>query len=129
LQLSLRQIGSFGFLVGSPTLFLPLQFPLSPVRVFAIGIELPNDVTVQCPQDADARHHGRAVVLDDQEHRFNCGLPFRELLFGLGKLLDIFGGVLEGDKLAATGQRDGIVERAFPTPVANAARPSCRTRF
>jgi hypothetical protein len=32
---------------------------------------------------ADARHHGRAVMFDDQEQRFNCSLPFLELLFGL----------------------------------------------
>jgi hypothetical protein len=54
-------------------------------------------------------------MLDDEEHRFNCSLPLRELLFGPGKLLDIFRGVLKGEKLPASGQRDWIVERALPT--------------
>jgi hypothetical protein len=84
---------------------------------------------IQRSHDADARHHGGSVILDDQEQRFDRGLPFLELLVGLRELLDIFGGVLESDKLAATRQRDGIVERTFPAPVANAASPSCRTRF
>src|SRR6267378_274699 len=37
-----------------------------------------------------------------------------EILLGLGKLLDIFRGVLEGDELAAAGQGNGIVEGARP---------------
>jgi hypothetical protein len=40
--------------------------------------------------------------------------PFLDLLFGLRQLLDISGGILEGDELAAAGQRDWIVERSFP---------------
>ena len=36
----------------------------------------------------------------DQEQNLDRGLPFLELLFGLGQLLDIFAGVLESDKLA-----------------------------
>jgi len=65
-------------------------------------------------------------MFDDQEHRFDRGLPLREILFCLWKLLDIFVGVLKGDELATAGQRDRIVERAFPTPAANCASPSCR---
>jgi hypothetical protein len=99
------------------------------MRVIAIRIEFSNDVTVQSPHDADARHHGRTLVFDDQEHRFDCGLPLRELLFGLRELLDIFGGILESDELAAAGQRDRIIERSFPATAANGASPSCRTRF
>ena len=53
------------------------------MRVLPARIKYPLDVTVQRPQHADARHHGRAVVLDDQEQRFGCGLPFINLLFGL----------------------------------------------
>jgi hypothetical protein len=75
--------------------------------------ELPHDVTVQRPHDADARH-GRAVAIDDQEHRFDRTLPFLELLLGLRELLDIFCGVLKGDKLATARQRDRIIERPFP---------------
>ena len=42
------------------------------------------------------------------------GLPLLEILLGLGKLLDIVRGVLEGDEPAATGQGNGIVEGARP---------------
>ena len=42
------------------------------------------------------------------------GLPLLEVLLGLGKLLDVFGGVLEGDELAAAGQGNRIVEGARP---------------
>jgi hypothetical protein len=54
------------------------------MRIFAIGIELANDVSVQCPHKADARHHRRTVMFDNQEHRFNRSLPFIELLSGIG---------------------------------------------
>jgi hypothetical protein len=36
------------------------------------------------------------------------GLPLLEILLGLGKLLDIVCGVLEGNEAAATGQGNGI---------------------
>jgi hypothetical protein len=51
-----------------------LQLPFSPMRVFAPRIERPYDVAVQSPHDADARHHGRAVMFDDQEYRFDRSL-------------------------------------------------------
>ena|SRR2546421_11407138 len=41
----------------SDRLFVPLQLSLPPMCVFAIGIELPLDVTVQGSHDADARKH------------------------------------------------------------------------
>jgi hypothetical protein len=68
-------------------------------------------------------------MFDDHEQRFDRGLPLRELLFGLRKLLDVFRRILKGNKLAAAGQRDRIVEGTFPAPAANGASPSCRTRF
>jgi hypothetical protein len=44
-----------------------LQFTLSPMMLFAIGIENPFDVTVQCPHDANPRKHRRsAVAFGDQ---------------------------------------------------------------
>jgi hypothetical protein len=36
-------------------------------------------------------------------------------MLGLRQLLDISGGVLEGDELATAGQRDRFIELAFPT--------------
>ena len=85
-----------GLLAGLfvPAHLIPLQLPFSPLRVFAGRIEYPLDVSVQRPQHADARHHGRAVELGDQEQGFYRGLPLVEILLGLGKLLNIVGGVL-----------------------------------
>ena len=82
------------------------------MRIFARGIKLPNVAAVQSPHGADAGHHRRAGVLDDQQHGFDRGLLFRDLLFGRRQLLDIFRSILEGDELAAAGQGNGIVERS-----------------
>jgi hypothetical protein len=81
--------------------------------VFAIWIELANDAPVQGPHEADASKHRRAAVFDNQEQRFDRGLPLRDLLFGLRQLLDIFGSILEGDEMAAARQRDRVIERAL----------------
>jgi hypothetical protein len=70
--------------------------------VFARGIKLPLNVSVKCPHDADVRHHGSAVEFDNQEQGFDRGLPLLEILFGLGKLLDIFGGIAQSHKLTPT---------------------------
>ena len=85
------------------------------MSVFAIRIKRPNVAAVQCPHDANARHHGRAVELDNQQQGFYRGLPLLEILLGLGKLLDILGGVLEGDDLATAGQGNRIIEQPLPT--------------
>ncbi len=84
------------------------------MMVFAIRIKHPLDVTVQGSHDADAREHRRAVLVDDQKQGPDRILPFLDLLFGLRQLLDISGGILEGDELATAGQRDRIVE--WPVP-------------
>jgi hypothetical protein len=49
--------------------FGPLQLPLSPMGVFAILIELPNDVTVQRSHDADGRHHLVCKFVQKQNRR------------------------------------------------------------
>jgi hypothetical protein len=43
---------------------IPLELPLSPIRVFAIGIERALDVSVQCPQHPypSVHHHIRAEI-------------------------------------------------------------------
>jgi hypothetical protein len=51
-----------------------------------IRIEHALDVAVQCSQDADARHQGRAAKLDNQEQGFYCGLPLIEILLSLRQL-------------------------------------------
>jgi len=47
------------------TFISPCVASASPMRVFSIGVENAHDVTVQCSHDADARHHGRAVMFDN----------------------------------------------------------------
>jgi hypothetical protein len=79
----------------------------------AIRMEHPLDVTVQCADDPDAREHRRAVLVDDQKQGLDRILPFLDLLFGLRQLLDISGGILEGDELALARQRDRIFELRF----------------
>ena len=59
-------------------------------------------MTVQSPQDADARHHGWAVEFDDQEHGFDRGLPLREMLFGLRQAGDVVAGIAQSHELAPT---------------------------
>jgi hypothetical protein len=74
-----------------------------------------NVATVQGSHNANPREHRRAAVaFGDQDQRFDCGLPFLDLLLGLRQLLNIFAGVLESDKLAAAGQRYRIFERPVP---------------
>jgi len=51
--------------IGELGSFVPLDLPFPPVLVLAISVEHPLDVAVQCSQYADARHHGRAIELDD----------------------------------------------------------------
>jgi hypothetical protein len=84
------------------------------MMILARRIKHPLDVTVQGSHDADAREHRRAVLVDDQKQGLDRSLPFLDLLFGLRQLLDISGGILEGDELATLGQRDRIVERPVP---------------
>ncbi len=59
---------------------------LSPLLVFARRIKHPLDVSVQRPHHTNARHHGRAAELNDQEQGFDRGLPRFKILFGLPKL-------------------------------------------
>ncbi len=44
------------------------------MALFAIRVEHSLEVVVQRPHDADARKHCRAVIVDNQEHRFDRGL-------------------------------------------------------
>jgi hypothetical protein len=75
---------------------IPLELALSPVRIFAIGIKHALDVACH----ADPSEHRRAADRRDQDQRLHRGgLPLLELLVGLGQLLDVSGGVLEGDEL------------------------------
>jgi hypothetical protein len=109
------------------------------MRIFARGTKLSNDVPVQRPHDADARHHSRPIELDDQEHSFDRGLPFLEILLSLRQLHDVAGGILQRDELATAGQGNRIVECAglrhqlergtMTAPLPANARAACSARF
>jgi hypothetical protein len=51
-------------------------------------VELPFDVTIQCPHNAYPGEHRRAAAISDQQKRFHRGLPFYGIVFsGLGSLV------------------------------------------
>jgi hypothetical protein len=52
--------------------------------VFARRIKLPLNVSVKWPHDADVRHCGGPVDLDDQEQGFYRCLPLLDILICLG---------------------------------------------
>ena len=85
------------------------------MQVFPIGIEHALDVAIQRAHDSDARHNCRPVLFGDQDQAFHRRLPLWRAVFGLRKLRDVVAGILERDKLAAAGERNGIIERTFPT--------------
>jgi hypothetical protein len=84
------------------------------MRVFSRRIKRPFDVPAQCPHDADARQHRRAVAFRDQDQGLHCGLPFGAGVLGLRELGDIIAGILERDELATARQQDRVFERTFP---------------
>jgi hypothetical protein len=69
-------------------------------------IEYPLDLSVQCPQHASARHHGRAVEFDDQEQGFYRGLPRIKILLGLRQAGDVVAGIAQS--------QDRIIEGTSP---------------
>ena len=84
------------------------------MRVLARGIKLPNVAAVQRSHDTDARHHGRAVELDNQEQGFYRGLPLLEILLGFRQAGDVVAGIAQSHDLAPTRQQDRIIERGSP---------------
>jgi hypothetical protein len=99
------------------------------MMLFPIGIEHALDVPVKRLHDADARKHRRpAYAFGDQDQGLNGCLPFLRLVLCFRKLRNVAARVLKSDKLTTAGQRDRIVELAFPTPAANDANPFCRIR-
>ena len=84
------------------------QLALPPMRVFARCIKLPKVPAVQRSHDADACHHGRAVMFDDQEHRFDRSRHSARCCSALGSFWIYLARVLEGDEMAAARQRDRI---------------------
>ena len=61
---------------------IPLQLPLAPMRLFAIGVEHAFAVAVQRLQYADARQHEPgAAGLRSPDQVLNRDLPYLEILF------------------------------------------------
>ena len=74
--------------------------------VFAIRIEHPLDLSVQCPHEPNSSEHCRAAQRRDQDQGLHRCLPFLCLVNGDWKPGDVIAGVLKGDKLATAGQGD-----------------------
>jgi hypothetical protein len=58
------------------SLFVPLQFPLSPMRLFAIGIKHPFDVPVGRLKQAHSREQHRSAILGGIDQHLNGKPPF-----------------------------------------------------
>ena len=58
-----------------------------------VWVELPFDMTIEPSHHADPGEHRRAIALSDQQHRLHRDLPFCGVVFGLGELSDVEGGV------------------------------------
>src|SRR6267378_7318165 len=72
--------------------------------------------------------HHRPTALGRHDQGLDRGLPLLEILLGLGKLLYVFGGILERDELTTAGQGNGIVEGARPISRHDVARTGQRRR-
>ena len=115
-----------GEISGSP---IPLQFPLSPMRFFAIEIEHAGFIAVDCLQYGDTRVHDRPAAPRGQDQSLDGGLPFGRHVLGLWKLGDVVPGGLQRQKLATAGERYRIVESLLPAlgHQANNSEPAARS--
>jgi hypothetical protein len=77
------------------------------MRVLAIWIKRPLNVSVQRPQHADTGMQEGASVLRGHDQRLDCGLPFWKVLFGLAQLHDVVSGLLQDEKLLPSGSAIG----------------------
>jgi hypothetical protein len=59
------------------------QLPLSPMRIFAIGVEHPLDAVVQGAQHPDASVKQWTSAFRGHDQRFYSGLPVKKLLLSL----------------------------------------------
>ena len=85
------------------------------MHILPVPVELPFDVTIQCPHHSyPGEHRWPAALSDQQQQRFHRGLPFLGIVFGLGQLSDVGCGVAEGDELLAGGQFNRIEECLVP---------------
>jgi hypothetical protein len=83
---------------------IPLQLPLAPVRLFAIGIELPHHAAVERLQYTDARQlESGAAGLCGPEQVLDRDLPYLEIMFCPWQLGDVGRGIPERHELPAVG--------------------------
>jgi hypothetical protein len=94
---------------------------LTPICIFAIRPELPHHVAMQGLHHAYPCEHRRAAEIGDEYERLDRSLPCSAI--GLLELENNSAGIG-----AATRQRNGIIEFARLTAVANAATLSCRVQ-
>jgi hypothetical protein len=87
------------------------------MRVFAIGIKLADNLSVQGSRDADAREHRRPIKFYNQQQRFHRCLPFRSGVLGSRKLRDIVAGVLQRDEQATARQGNRLIKTPMPSIV------------
>ena len=88
------------------------------MMVLARRIELPLEMTIQGPHDTDPRKHRWSARRRDQDQGLHSCLPFLRRVIGLGKFGDVLAGILKGDELTATRQRDRIVKSSLPAAIA-----------
>src|SRR5471030_1853470 len=93
--------------IESNGLSITFQLPLSPMRVFAIGIEHARFVAVERPQHADRREHRRPAAGRDEHQGLHRILSLWRGMLSFGELGDVTAGVLEREELAPAGSRIG----------------------
>jgi hypothetical protein len=113
--------------MASPDEIVSLQLPFSPMRVFAIRIELTHEMTVQRPRDADARKTSLGRPASPPGSAPPWQLATRLLHERPSELRDVAASVLEGDERRAARKQDRLVEWPFPTLAANDVGPPRRT--
>ena len=84
------------------------------MRVLPQRVELSFDMTVQRPHDADPGAHRRAAAHGNKQKRFHRGLPFCAIVFGLGELGGVEGGVAEGEQQLTVGELDWVEKLLIP---------------
>lgn len=80
------------------------------MRVFLIGVELPDDVAEHRTHDADASQHRCTAACCDEHQGFDRLLPFRNGMLCFRKYGDVVAGVFQCHELPSAGQIDWVVD-------------------
>jgi hypothetical protein len=84
------------------------------MRVFPVGVKDALNISVDRSKDTHFGEQHWSAVLGSIDQHLNCKSPFRRVMFGFGKLLDIICGVAERSSRWPTWQGDRLIEGAFP---------------